>query len=116
MRGMRLTVSCLWLIGVGCGHSMTTQVGLMSFGDLEGKVIPREVSGQTLQGKDCSKIGGDPYSMSEAARKALQDTSHDTLVDVQVDTTTGMFVGSNCVEVRGTALDSRTLEDAGRRR
>jgi hypothetical protein len=89
---------------------MSTQVGLMSFADLEGKTIPQEVSGQTLQGKDCSKIGGDPYSLSEAARNALKGRGYDTLVDVRVENTTGLLVMSNCISVSGIALDSKTLE------
>lgn len=113
MREIYFTVPCLLLIVAGCSHTMTSQVGLMSFGDLEGKVIPREVSGQTLTGEDCAKIGGDPYSLSEAAREALENTSYDTLVDTQVETTTGLFVGSNCIKVRGVALDSKTLDGSG---
>jgi hypothetical protein len=113
MRSIRFLASCLALIGVGCGHTMTTQVGLMSFGDLEGKEIPPEVSGQFVTGKDCARIGGDPYSLSEAARKALKDTSFDTLVDVEVENTTGILVSANCIRVKGTALDSKTLDVSG---
>lgn len=109
MERIHLGVLCLSLISLACGHTMSTQVGLMSFGDLEGKIIPKEVSGQTLWGKDCSKIGGDPYSMAEAARNALGRRGYDTLIDVHVENTTGLFVPSNCISVRGTALDSKAL-------
>jgi hypothetical protein len=113
MRRASRVICCLSLIGLACGHSMTSQIGLMSFGDLEGKVVPKQVAGKALQGKDCSKIGGDPYSLAEAVRNAVKGTEYDTLVDVQVESTTGLFVGSNCVKVTGIALDSRTMEGSG---
>ena len=94
---------------------MTSQIGLMSFGDLEGKIIPSQVAGKMLEGQDCSKIGGDPYSLSEAVRNALEGTEYDTLVDVEVDSTTGLFVGSNCVRVKGMAIDSESLVGGGAR-
>lgn len=110
MRRTQMIVLCFSLFGLACGHTMSTQVGLMSFGDLEGKVIPQEVSGQTLHGRDCSRIGGDPYSMSEAARNALKGGGYDTLVDVRVENRTALFVFSNCISVTGVALDSKSLE------
>lgn len=107
-----LLLLCSGLVCGGCGHTASTTVGLMSFGDLEGKTLPREPAGDVLSGKDCAEIGGDPYSLSEAVRRALDGTAYDTLVDARVDVSTGLFVASNCVEVSGIALDSTLLDSA----
>jgi hypothetical protein len=110
----RLLAICFSLtVALACGHTTTSRIALMSFGDLEGKVVPQRPDGQTLQGEDCSKIAGDSYSLSEAARNALKGTAFDTLTDVEVEATTGLFVPSNCIKVRGVAFDSRTLEASG---
>ena len=98
---------------LGCGHSQTYKVGLMSFGDLEGKVIPDNIDGTVLTGKDCCKIGSDPYFLSDAVSAALGQTEYDTLIDVEVTNKTGVLVWSNCVIVTGKALDSKTLTDSG---
>ena len=98
---------------IGCGHSETYKVGLASFGELEGKVIPEKVEGTILTGKDCCKAGSDPYYFSEAVRNALSGTAYDTLLDIDVTSTTGLFVWSNCIKVRGKALDSRALTGSG---
>ena len=111
---MRALMACLiCLVGLGCGHSMTSQIGLMSYGNLEGKIVPNHIDGEIFEGQDCSKIGGDPYSLSEAVRNALEGTQYDTLVDAQVESTTGVFVASNCIKVKGTAIDSNGLADSG---
>ena len=38
------------LMCFGCGHTKTSNVGLISFGDLEGKVLSNSANGPTLQG------------------------------------------------------------------
>ncbi len=35
MRKLGLLIAVVTVLGVGCGHSMTNQVGLMSFAQLE---------------------------------------------------------------------------------
>jgi hypothetical protein len=34
-------------------------------------------------------------------------------VDVEVENTTGILVSANCIRVKGTALDSKTLDGSG---
>jgi hypothetical protein len=77
----------------------------MSFGNLEGKTIPANAPGDFVQGKDC----GHSYNLSNAARDALKATTYNTLVDVDVTNSTGLLVWSNCINLRGKALDSHKL-------
>ena len=93
----------------GCGHVKVCHVGLLSNGDLDGKKIPLKVEGPVLAGKD----SGARYYLSNAVREALSGTDYDTLVDVEVTSRTGLFVWSNEIEVRGTALDSRKIVKDG---
>ena len=44
------TLLAIMLMCVGCGHTRTSNVGLISFGNLEGKEIPNSVNGPILQG------------------------------------------------------------------
>jgi len=97
----------------GCGHLNVSKVGLLSVGDLESRTIPSSVNGPVLVGKDACKMGGDPYYLSEAVRNALKGTTYDTLVDAEVTTSTGLFVWSNEIEVKGKGLDSKTLPKDG---
>jgi len=96
----------------GCGHTMTTEIGVMSLGELEGRTLPAEPAGEMLEGQDCSGPGGTPYFLSEAVRDAVKDTEYDTLVDVEVTNTTGVLVFSNCIRVRGRGVNSKKLEGA----
>ena len=99
---------------LGCGHTQTSTVGLISFGDLEGKTIPDGLEGPILEGSDAAKIGGSKhYYLSNAARNALSGGQYDTLVDVEVTTKTGFTVPSNKITVRGRALNSNDLESSG---
>ena len=93
----------------GCGHTLSRRIGLMSFGNLQGKEIPSNGEGNIVEGKDC----GYSYNLSNAARDALKGTSFDTLIDVDVTNSTGVLVPSNCLIVRGKALDSTQLADEG---
>lgn len=99
----------LMMMCFACGHTNTSHIGLISFGDIENKVIPERVNGPTLEGSD----GGYSYYLSEAARDALENTEYDTLVDVEVTTSTGLFVPSNKIIVKGKALNSKELEPSG---
>ncbi len=98
---------------VGCGHVQSSKVSLLSFGDLEGKSIPASVAGPTVSGTASSSFGGRSYYLSDAVRSALKGTPYDTIVDAEVTTRTGVFVGSNEVEVKGTALNSKALTTEG---
>ena len=97
------------LMCFGCGHTKTSNVGLISFGNLEGKMIPNSVNGPILQGS----TSGHAYYLSDAARDALKTGEYDTLVDVEVTTQTGLFVPSNTIIVKGTALNSKNFEQSG---
>lgn len=95
----------------GCwfgGETKSRKIGLMSFGDLEGRKLPEKISGPTLKGKTTSLGYGDPYYLSDAVRDALKDSGCDTLVDVIVENETGSFL-SNEIRVKGTGVDSKTL-------
>ena len=93
----------------GCGHTCTGKMALLSFGDMEGREIPPSVEGPILIGRDACVAGLDPYYLSEAVRNALKGTTYDTLVDVEVTTTTGLFVWSNAVQVKGTGANSTSF-------
>ena len=97
----------------GCGHSQTSRIALVSFGDLEGKAIPDNPDGPLRQGVTTSGAGGAKYYLSDAVREALKDTEYDTLVNVEVTAETGLLVWSNTLAVRGTALNSKKLEQSG---
>lgn len=94
------------LMFYGCGYVKNCNVGLISFGDLEGKAIPNVVSGPTLQGYS----NGFVHFLSDAARDALKDSEYDTLVNVKVTTQTGLWGSANMVIVEGTALNSKKLK------
>lgn len=100
---------------IGCGHTQSSKVGLMSFGDLEGKVIPESIAGDILEGENCVKPGHHSYYLSAAVRDALKQRDYDTLIDVEVTSTTGLSVTSNCIKVKGKALNSKTLTTSGGR-
>lgn len=114
---------CLWMSSAvlllmlacsGCGHTQVSRVGLISFGDLEGKTIPDNPEGPVLEGTDAAKPGVGPrYYLSDAARDALKNSEYDTLVDVEVTAKTGFFVPSNKITVKGTALNSSQLNQTG---
>ncbi|MDJ0866237.1 MAG: hypothetical protein QNK03_09030 [Myxococcota bacterium] len=108
MRHAPIVTACILSALLGCGHTATGRVGLLSFGDLEGKRIPRQVDGTPVEGRRCGGLGG-PYSLAEAAQDALEGTVFDTIVDAQVTNTTGLLGFSHCIEVRGTALRSDAL-------
>ena len=103
-----LPLSLLTIL-VGCGHLSTHKVGLVSIGDLEGKILPEEVNQAKLTGEDCGQGGTDPYSLAQAVRNTLDMTGYDTLIDVEVKNSTGLFVFSNCIQVTGSPLDSKEL-------
>lgn len=102
----------LFLVGAtaGCGHTATSRVALLSFGELEGKVIsPAVVARATVaEGSDC----GFRQSLAKATENALKGSPNDTLVDAEVTSSTGLLVLSNCITVRGQAIDSNELPRA----
>jgi len=103
----------------GCGHMKVSKVGLLSFGDLEGRTIPSVVQGPVLKGSDNEAVFVPPgcFSfLSAAVEDALAGTEYDTLVDCTVTSYTGFFAWSNGIRVEGTALNSKTLPRAGERK
>ena len=111
MRYRIIGMCLLAAICSACGHTVTQRIGLLSLGDLNGRQIPDDIKGQMLAGSDC----GYSYSLSNAARDALKESEFDTLIDVEVTNTTGVFVPSNCIEVKGRALNSKILPTSGGR-
>lgn len=110
-------VCCLALaiaaLGSGCGHAKVSQVGLLSTGDLESRIIPRDVSGPILEGKTAAKPGKLAYYLSDAVRDAVKGTPYDTLVDAEVTTTTGLLVWNNQLAVKGRGVKSADLPKEG---
>lgn len=101
---------CLAVFLVGCGHSQSYKVGLMSLGELEGKTLPDNNTGAVLvNGESC----GRQQFLSDAVRDALLETDYDTLIDSEVTNTTGLFIWSNCISIKGNALNSKTLTASG---
>jgi hypothetical protein len=105
----RCALLVIGLALTGCGHSQTAKVGLMSFGELEGKAIPEVVNGPRLSGKAC----GHSYRLSDAVRDALKNTEYDTLVNVDVTNETGFLVANNCLIVTGNPLNSKAIVASG---
>ena len=103
----------LAMFSAGCGHTLVSKVGLLSVGELQGKQIPAAIDGPIVQGEDCGGAFGSPYFLSKAVRAALKGTQHDTIVDAEITSTTGLYVGSNCVAVKGKAISSGTLTTVG---
>lgn len=101
------------LVCISCGHSQTSKIGLISFSDLEGKTIPDNLEGPSLQGIATSGAGGTKYYLSDAVRDALKNSEYDTLINVEVTAETGLLVWSNTLTVRGTALNSKNLTQLG---
>ena len=101
--------SIVFLFLSGWGQTQSTNVGLMSFGELVGKVLPTEISGPVLSGKSC----GSDCRLSNAVHDALKGTQYDTLLNAEVTNSTSLFVWSNCIFVSGNGLDSRSLPAAG---
>jgi len=97
------------IILIGCGHTQSHKVGLMSFGDLEGKTILNSIDGNTVEGENC----GRSYYLSNAVRDALKERDDDTLIDAEVTNSTGLFVWSNCIKVKGKAINSKKLSNTG---
>ena len=104
-----LSLLLISAVSAACGHAVSNKVGLMSFGDLQGKVIPPNAETRIVEGSDC----GYGYTLASAARDALKETTYDTLIDVHVTSSTGFLVSSNCLKVRGEALDSKQLSQGG---
>ena len=105
----RTMLLLLALALMGCGHTQTTKVGLMSFGDLEGKSLPVDDVTSVFSGKAC----GHSYHLSDAVRDALKGTDYDTLIDAEVVNETGLFVWTNCILVSGNALNSKAIAASG---
>ena len=105
------------LLCSGCGHTQVSRVGLISFGNLEGKTIPKNPDGPILQGSSAATIEPDGlvlvYYLSDAARDALKNTDCDTLIDTEVTTKTGFDPSDNQIIVRGKGLNSTKIPQSG---
>jgi hypothetical protein len=102
----------------GCAHTQVSKVGLISFGNLEGRTIPRNPDGPILQGSSEATIAPDGvpvlvYYLSDAARDALRNTGYDTLIDAEVTTKTGFMPSSNQILVKGKGLNSAKMPQSG---
>lgn len=102
------------LLCCSCGHTKVSRVALLSYGDMEGRILPKKVEGPILTGKDNETFLFCPFSfLSKATANALEGTEYDTLVNVDVTTRTGLFVWANAIEVKGTGVNSKTLPKEG---
>lgn len=105
MEDRLLEIVLLAGLAAGCGHTATQRIGLMSIGDLDGRLIPAGSKGTVVEGSDC----GVRNNLSSAVRDALIGTPYDTLIDSEVTDTTGFFIWSSCLTVRGQGIDSKSL-------
>lgn len=103
MRRCPVGLALAVLAMVSCTTSGT--IGLLSDGTLEGRRIDPALAEAELEGQSC----GPRHYLASAFRDALEGTHYDTLINVEVTTTTGVLVIHNCIRVRGRALDSKTL-------
>jgi hypothetical protein len=108
----------LTLLCCGCAHTQTSRIGLISFGNLEGKTIPKNPDGPILEGSSAATIGPDRvpilvYYLSDAVRDALKNTDCDTLIDTEVTTKTGLMPSDNLIVVRGKGLNSTKMPQSG---
>ena len=85
----------------------------MSFGDLEGKVIPDNVKGTYVEGRSSGAPFKMKYYLSDAVRDALKTTNCDTLIDAEVTNKTGLLVPSNSIIIKGKAIKSEELPTSG---
>jgi len=98
-------VVCMMAVSSSVACAYTSHLGLLSDGDLRGRIMDGSMAEQVLDGESCG-----PYSyLASAFRDAIADTEFDTLIDVEVTSTTGIFVISNCLRVSGRGLRSADL-------
>ena len=88
---------------LGCTHTAT--IGLLSDGDLANRRIDPVLARDVLEGESC---GPNQY-LAAAFRNAIAGTGYDTMIDVDVTTTTAVVVVLNCIRVRGAGLRSAEL-------
>lgn len=91
---------------VGCAHS--SHVALLSDGDLTGKRLTGAPHERLLQGEDC----GMSYYLANAFRNAIEGTGYDTLVAVEVTSTSGLTPFNQCLKVKGWGVRSADLPAA----
>jgi hypothetical protein len=104
---LRPVSSILLLLAVGnlAGCALTSHMALLSRGNLEGRRFSNVAAGPTVHGENC----GFAHHLSTAFDDAVKATSYDTLTDVSVTSTTGIFVWSNCIQVTGYGVRSAEL-------
>ena len=97
--GMLLSI----LLLSGCTHM--SHLALMSNGDLEGKNLSTVKGNDILTGESC----GHSYSLSNAMNRALENTQYDTLIDIDVESTSALLVVGNCIKVTGKGINSQLI-------
>ena len=105
MHKLSIFISLLAL-ALASACTSTYQVGMLSLGDLEGKTIQADMTGEVRSGESCWWS----HHLSDAVRDAVEGTNYDTLLDVTIEARSRFFVWSNCVHVEGQAIDSSKLE------
>lgn len=89
----------------GCSH--VSNFALMSNGDLEGKTLSGvKHDNRVLYGESC----GHSYSLADAVDNALSGTVYDTLINIEVESTSALIVFANCVKVKGYGVNSKYLK------
>ena len=91
----------------GCTH--TGHIALMSNGALEGRRLTGIPPGPTVEGHAC----GFHQNLSAAFNNALANTPYDTVINAEITHTTGIFVWSNCVSLKGQGVRSTDLPKGG---
>ena len=97
--GMTLSIMLI----SACSH--TSHLALMSKGDLDGKSLSGIKKGKILTGESC----GRNYSLGEAMHNALDGTQYDTLIEIDIESTSALLVFGNCVKVTGKGVNSKLI-------
>lgn len=101
---VRIHVLAAVLVLAGCSNH-AGRLALLSDGELAGKDLSQLAGkGPELSGSSCWPTP----SLSNAFRDAIDGTRYDTLVDVEVESSTRYF-GPSCISVTGRGVDSRKL-------
>ena len=98
-------LAMLAMVVTGCTH--VGRIALISDGELAGRSLTGISGGPMLKGQSC----GTAHTLARAFRDALKGSGYDTLVDVKVTTTTGVFIWSNCIKVSGRGVKSASLPE-----
>lgn len=95
----------LFMVLTGC--STVSKVGMISNGNLEGKTFQGAQKGNLVKGEAC----GYSHSLADAFDRTIANSQYDTIIDVEIESTTDLFVFGNCIKLKGYGVNSIDLAD-----